>query len=1401
MKPRRWILALLLVAGLLGLGAAAAWIGLDLGGRLRDDLVRRLSEAGLEDAAIDAVHPAWIGLDLDSLRFRAGDGRLEVEIALTRLRLSPLRWLKKLGEPLAALDLVELRDPELVWRRVRSGGGDVPPAWRPSGKAWRALQGQLGLLPEIRLRDGRIRAALDPDAEPRVLVDRLQGLVLLLGGRVELILRSRVLDGDHRGFEADLQLDTETMDGGFQLALDSLRVGSDLFPELAGRAEGEMLSSFRLDGRLAGGRLDSLAGGGRIRIDSLSVARLNAPLALELDLVAGLDGLTLRTGRLDWRGQRVDLQGWSDFGLRRPRLEARVKGLDLAELADGLGLDGGPAGRLELQADVGLDSLRWRVEGRMAGQELAWKGQPLGRFDAEFSGDVDLLRIDRWAWEPPGWARVGGEGRWRPAGEGAGLSLSAASHLDAAGLPGIGAHLKSGLGLDLELEVDWPKAARGTGWGVPLADLQGRLGEGGEVALTLSGQASLDRFEAGRWPQVDLLLEDRDGLVFGNLAVQQGTDGLWSLQLPQAGRLAEVLLKNAAWLPDGRIELDLDGRAGAVAAVATLERPGLDARLDGALLVAGDSVSLGADLLLAGRRGAELRGEVQLQLLPESIELQRLELAGQLSAKGRVDFAARSYRLDLTADDLALQPFWDLASEDPAPIDPGSLSLDLAGEGPLDQPGLRGGVEFRLRTGSRQLRLRGDLEFDREQVALGRGLLSVDGRDFADLELDGRLDGHSGLGRLAVRESDLGVWLPDLVAGGQPLLGGRTAGGGELVWNEADGVRGDFVLRVDEPRLAGRVFDRFDLRLSHGRDAAGRIALDSLVLSRGGPRPLRLEAQGWLPLGAADEFDLDLSLVGDLLQPLSVTTSGEASRFFRVAEGTGSLELSLGGTRVDPQLQGGRLRIPDGCLELESVFRSVRNIDVDLEIENGQVDFQRFEARLGKDRLRLRNLRPEELPVDLDLEAWTFDFGELDFGVISIETLDRRGRPGPVDVNIPGLMARDWDARVELGGLGDDLPCLLAGPLERPRLRGLARVSNTRFTYPFLEGETEPTPLLQATIDFLNSIEWDLAVLPGRNVNYYRKVQGFEDSAVFDRLQGYLDRITVDLWIDPSTDPLLFTGQIEEESFRVLGEVGSRRGSVLYLDKDFEVEDAGMVFDASSLLPVVWGRAVHYSVDGAGESDNPLFTRSGRAIYIQLVTRDELGNQQLRGRWNEIGVVLVDDLQGNGDLLQRGQEELLVEMGLNPYEPGTAFEEVLPGVVAGLWEIPLQPIESRIRRELGLDMVRIFVPVVRNTVEELVWTQTRQSRVSQSYLNYLQGSRVVLGKSVGRRTFASWTGQLMSTTAVESSDEVRLFQRWNLEYEVSRGLTLTGELVFDPQRDLGVMRGDPRLILRYRLDY
>jgi hypothetical protein len=1396
MRPRRWILALLLIPALLLAGTLAAWRLLGLEESLRRQVVELLAGQGLEDVRLSAVRPAWLGLDLRGLGFTRPGGGLRLECRTTRLRLNPLAWLARPDQALSAVAWVELRDfrlqadPGLLARDPAT-----PPA--PPFHEWlRTLSPALSTLPEIRLRGGSL-VWRDVRGGERVLLHHLEGLVLRVDGRVELILRSGLAGGGEEGAGAGLTLDPATLDGRFHVNVDSL--GLEL-ARPAGLGLLERAAGFgRLDlgGRLRAARLDSLGGGARLVLREARLGGLPDPLDAWLELRLDRDSVRVSRGRLERRGEGLNITGALPWRLQGAWLGLQGRKLDLArQLADLPGATQGGWDRLEGLLDLDVagrwqDGPRWSGRAELRGAGLA--GRPLGEVDLAADGDDRDLRIRRLDWRPRTGLGLSATGGVRDLAARAALSLQVLVEATPAGLPGLdelgeGAHARA----DLLLEA----RRGGAGWRIETCRVDGRLLRGEESLLSVVGGVVPGAWPAQGWPATHLRLLLPGGRELGQWSWLGGTGREWSLALAgQARDLAPLLGLRAAGLHDELGgELRLAGSGLDTRLEADLDWRGRQARLEGRLTWQDSLRALEAGLVLEGWRGSRLEGRLEARLAERRIQVDLLQLE-DLVLHGWLEPDSRRYWVELSGDDIPLQPVWDLLMEDPAPAELGKLTLLAAGEGSLDQPALRGGVEWRQRWRGRQARLRADLELDSREARVARGQLNVDGVDWAGLEAVWSLAVGPRELELKLVERDLA----ELMAPGDAVhVGGRVRG---MLRADLASTGGGVVAQVsvDAPRWKGLSFERLDLR-AHPGNQPGTLSLDSLVLVRGGKHPLRLEARGIVPLGRGD-LDLELLAEGDFLQPLMVTAQGRPSGFFRKAGGQGKARLLVGGSLVDPQLRTGMLELRGGQLEMASIFHRVRDLELLLTIQGGRLTVERGEARVGDARLLIGNTWEAEGP-DGPLEPWVLERPGLDCGILTLSTLGRRGQLGPVELNLPGLMEPDWSALVQLSGSRPGQPFVLAGPLERPMLSGRALVDHAEFTYPFIKGTGPRTPLLQSILGFLERMEWDLFLDAGRQVNYWRKVQGFDDTRFVDRLAGYLDRITVDLYLDPTRQPVHFSGQIEDESFRVEGEVGCSRGSVVFLDKEFDVEEAGLVFDASSLMPMVWGRAEHTLA--ARETDpglQGLFGEDARQVWLQLRTDDELGNRQLRGRWDEIRVELVDDLNSSQNLLERGQEELLVDMGINPYDPGGSIESMLPDVVAGFWEIPLRPIESRLRRRLGLDEVRIFLPVLRNTVGELLATQTRSENVSQSYLDYLQGSRVTLGKSLGPRTFASWTGQLVASTPVEDQALVRIFQRLNLDYEVSRNLNLSGELVFDPLREEGALRGDPRILLRYRQKY
>ncbi|MFA7330009.1 MAG: hypothetical protein WC326_02940 [Candidatus Delongbacteria bacterium] len=1399
MRPRRWILALLLIPALFLMGFLAAWRLLGLEENLRLQVLHLLARQGLERVQLAAVRPAWLGLDLRGLGFTRPGGGLRLESRQVRLRLTPLDWLFHPGSALSAVDWVELQDFRLVAdRSLFTKRQSAAPT--PTLEEWlRRLAPALRETPEIRLRGGTL-VWVDGAGTRTLLLDRLEGVALPLDAGLEVLLRSQLLGDRRQAFRADLRFDPATLDGRFHVRVDSLGKRLEKPDWWPGLRTVQAWSSLTLGGRLQAGKLDSLAGQGRLALSDARLGELQDPWHGSLELELGLDSVRVERGRLERRGEQLEFGGALPWRLEGATAWLRAADLDLGAQCRGLPpLKGWEwerlAGRLDLQVDgVWRQGPRLDVLAALRGLQL--DGRDWGEARATGSWRDGVLGIRRLDWQPRAGVSASATGEVRGLPGRPDLRLDTRLLAELARLPGLQGLLVDSTRLELDLRVETER--RGAGWRLGRLDVNGRLLDPRRELLGLAGGALPGQLLDGHPPEGTLSLRLPSSRQLGLLELVNGETLDWTLTLEGLARdLAPLLgLRESSTLDALSGVLRLQGRGLETEAEAELSWGGRRALVDGHLAWSDSLRALSAGLVLEGWRNCRLEGQVEASLRGRRLELGHLQLEG-LEASGWLDLDSRRSLVELTADDLPLQPYWDLLVEDPAPLTLGNLSLMAAGEGTLDSLGLRGGLEWRQRLLGRQTRLRADLSLDRSQARVERGRLNVDGLDWAALEGIWSLKEGPRALQLDLLERDLAE-LADTAPGQRPLLEGRL--GGSLRADLRSGGPGLVAwLNVQRPRWGGLVFERLDLRLGPSSQA-GALSLDSLVLVRGGPFPLRLEARGTVPFRAGD-LELDVQAAGDFLHPLTITRAGRPSTFFRSASGQGELRVQVGGTLLDPQLREGRLTLLGGSLDLASVAKKVRDLNLQLGIQAGRLGIEQCEARLGDTRLLVGNTWEAEGPEG-ELEPWVFERPGLDCGILTLQTLDRRGGRAPVELTIPGLMEPDWSGAVALAGSRPGQLFCLAGPLERPVLTGRAFVDNAEFTFPFIKGEGPRTPLLDAIIGFLNRMEWDVALEAGRHVNYFCKVQGFDDRRVVERFAGYLDRITVDVYLDPTPTPVLFSGQIEDESFRVLGDVTCTRGSVIFLDKEFDVEEAGLSFDASTLLPVVWGRARHTVL--ARETDpglQGLFGEDARQIWLQFRTDDELGNRQLRGRWDEIRVELVDDLNSNQDLLERGQEELLVEMGLNPYDPGGAIETMLPDVVAGFWEIPLRPIESRLRRQLRLDEVRIFLPVLRNTVEELLASQTRQEQASQSYLDYLQGTRVTLGKALGNRTFASWTGQLVASTPVEGRTLVRIFQRMNLDYEVSRHLNLSGELVFDPLRTEGALKGDPRILLRYRQSY
>ena len=115
MKPRRWLLALLLAPILLAAALITSWHAFDLDEEARRQVEGLLAMAGFREIQLESLQPAWIGLNLDGLSFQPPGAGATLYIDRLKLRLSPILWLRARGEALAALQSVDVDGIEALF--------------------------------------------------------------------------------------------------------------------------------------------------------------------------------------------------------------------------------------------------------------------------------------------------------------------------------------------------------------------------------------------------------------------------------------------------------------------------------------------------------------------------------------------------------------------------------------------------------------------------------------------------------------------------------------------------------------------------------------------------------------------------------------------------------------------------------------------------------------------------------------------------------------------------------------------------------------------------------------------------------------------------------------------------------------------------------------------------------------------------------------------------------------------------------------------------------------------------------------------------------------------------------------------------------------------------------------
>lgn len=1073
----------------------------------------------------------------------------------------------------------------------------------------------------------------------------------------------------------------------------------------------------------------------RFEIDSASAELEGVGETINRFSVRGsFDGRTLVLSELAGRLAGADVAGSGAVNLEERRIErltVDAKRLPLPCLAQLVGIE---ASRAEGIADVSA-----RVEGPV--------GSPTARVVVDAWGmslaeqPIDRLRVAMTV-------------------EGDRVEIEEATGSAYGGVVSVSGFLERG-----DPAGDWGFDLAGSAAGLDAAAVAGAFGiDGVGGAVDLEGVVVRGRHGVA---ELEALLLYRDGSVRG-LALGAGAGGI---QLTD-GRLALVLRGDA-----GSYELSgtvgADPRAAdltltftrcplvAILCDAPLWVPPLS--IDGSIGVKGplEDLALAGELSLSGgpKTGAtigisggltEVEGEETLRLEIEAPDAAIRGVPTPLSAEITVG------RLELAVDRLELGDVARAA---------GKLGL-----GP-DHP-LQGSVVvseaslpdvFRLATGSAPPFGIGGLLF----ASLSFVGTIEDPVATAQVQVgQGRAAGVENLDAVLVAALEDGViTLRELVvrAGGIPVI--RASGtadmrGGLALTAIGERVPGPFVGASEDSRVGVRVeveglverptFDLslgavggsflgvpFDSLAGRATGAKGVLSVSRLSLKRRGA--YSVSVSGEIPYGALTdggapaEGALSIDVEGD---PMALIA--ELSPLIESAEGRGSLSALLVGDRTAVTVARCELDAGASVVVPTAVFDRIEDVEVRLSVVDGVITSGRIEGLIGGRAIRIASLR-EAAVGERRLVPLTI--GGLDVGTVAIST-DPRG----VRACVPGLMFPGEVGKIAARGRDGANELLLSGPREHPLIWGELELSDAGFTYPFAASDAG---LGSA---FLSDAEWSLSVVAGRNLWYRRP--------------------DVELKVDRG-GRLDFAGTPALGTLCVAGKLTSSHGTVRCLDTEFSVENGFVEFPSFCEPPRLYFETAARVEDGTTITLTMDSLEAALSVAAPGATLDESAL-----------IFSSDSAQDNT------QEEIIAKLTYGAsFETIKGEDQALLGrqkamkVIGGqinsrVMRPLLTPIEGRIKRNLGLDLVRIEIDFIQHFLAQLDQWQAQAG--SAEYQPFLADTRIRLGKYISGDWLFSYVGFAEAYEEDIGDQRLGLRHELGIEYEVSRNTSLSYRLVYDP---------------------
>ncbi len=543
---------------------------------------------------------------------------------------------------------------------------------------------------------------------------------------------------------------------------------------------------------------------------------------------------------------------------------------------------------------------------------------------------------------------------------------------------------------------------------------------------------------------------------------------------------------------------------------------------------------------------------------------------------------------------------------------------------------------------------------------------------------------------------------------------------------------------LSQARLMNIPFDNI------GGSLRGNLAeIRELNLQLGKKKEYKGTLQGVIPLGAEGEMDVKLKLKGDVLSVLPYLTDQ-----VRESSGGGQLELQLGGRWKTPVIKAIEARFEQGKLTLRSLPEEINRLKGEIHLAKGSnfLEIKSLSGETGGGEFLIENSRRVKLN-GRELQPLVIEALGLDLGIIALHT----GEAG-IKLNIPGLMRPKEQGRFRFSHHKRGEGLYIAGPVQSPQIKGVCYVSDVEFTFPPLKSKRSSSS--DSLLEILEAINWDLKVVAGRNVRYFRR----QEYSITDIAEAEL-QIDEGTWLE-------FKDSVAQGGFHIQGSLQSHQGKLTYLNTEFEVEEIGLELNTQNdPMPLVWGSAkttVYSDTTGAATD-----------IFLHLYAIDKQTRQRKeKGRWGELRMELT-----SSDPNDNTPEKILAKLGysLDNYNQKaavlltTGMERILLGSL-------IRPLEREVKKNFRLDVFYIRPSLVGNLLTSSQLPLENGGRLS--YLAFLRGTEWTLGEYFLGNWLFFYTGELKTEKNQYQRETLGMKHRFGIEYR-TRATNISFEYNYD----------------------